>query len=393
MKLLGSDDGPSPSLRFEYVPGGSIRDHLQRREYFSGNECRDILRQATSAIAHLHGLDPPISHRDINDNNILIQHRGAEGITVKLADLGVSKEGGQLHTTVGTPAFWPPEIFGEWAERSRTVEAYTTAVDIWGLGAVIAKLAGGQPQYTDAHKADNTLWCQDVCRQVRRRYQQRRDDLDRLLLQGMLCMDPKSCWHAQRCHEEAQRLPNGSPETWLTQAAAPWPSPDKEDEDSRDESGDDGSEAKTIRPMEYYHPNGEKYVVVQPVVKGVTAGVSDPVPLGCVADSPSTAASRSSDVSVPDASVPEPVQVQKVLDDNQDPENNLFPASASGGVSAFSENLRSTAAPVSGTVTLGGPTGGLAALPTLSFGNNGGRDTGPVLPDGLRSRGPRKRDR
>ncbi len=201
MKLLGSDDGPPPSLRFEYIPGGSIKDHLKRREYFSGIECRHILKQISSAVAHLHGLDPPITHRDISDNNILIKHRSVNEIMVKLADLGMSKEGAELNTIVGTPVFWPPEFFSNKVpDKSRTLEAYTGAVDIWELGAVIAKLAGGRPRYTHEHAANGTLWCKDNRCWVQRRYQKQRDDLDRLLLDGMLRMDPGNRWDAQRCH-------------------------------------------------------------------------------------------------------------------------------------------------------------------------------------------------
>ncbi len=92
--------------------------------------------KASHVGAHLHGLEPRIIHRDISDNNILIEHRGPDGIVIKLSDLGVSKEGEQHNTLVGTPSFWPPEFFGERVPRTQQmVEAYTGAVDIWDLGA------------------------------------------------------------------------------------------------------------------------------------------------------------------------------------------------------------------------------------------------------------------
>ena len=316
MKILDYNEKPQPSLHFEYIPEGSIRDHLEKREYFSGIECRHILRQITSAVAYLHGLTPPITHRDISDNNILIEHRGADGIVVKLADLGASKEGLEFNTLVGTRVFWPPELFGARVpNKFRTVEAYTKAVDIWELGAVIAMLAGGRPQYTENHAADGTLWCKDNRRRVQRRYEKQPDDLDRLLLDGMLCIDPKHRWDAQRCHEESLRLSEGSQETWKTRAAAMGRSLAEHEEDE-----DDG----------------------QTVL----------VPRSSIADTKSPAASlryRGSDAPDPTPSVQVQAQtpVQVVPDSIVDPENSQPVKSDFGGASTFSKDLGSA----SGTAT------------------------------------------
>lgn len=404
VKLLGLDHGPPLSLRFEYMPGGSVRDHLKRREHFSGIECRHILRQTSSAVHHLHGLKPPIMHRDITDNNILIKYRGANGIEVQLADLGVSKEGVELNTIVGTPLFLPPELYGERVpEKSRTKEAYTKTVDIWELGAVIAKLAGGRPRYTDEHAADGMLWCRDNRCRVQRRYQRRRDDLDRLLLDGMLQMDPKRRWEAQRCHEESLRLSEGSQDTWKTRAAAPGPPLGNEEEDEEHESSEDDCEAKTIRRVDNGHQNGERHFSVRPDSEGVTAGLSDLVPLGPVADAATSASLRyqRSDAPPPDSLTQVQLQeqaeahVQEFLHGIKEPENSLFLDSDIGGVSAFSEDLDSTSGPAWGTVTPRPPvqTEGPSAQLTLSIEKNGGVDAGTALPCGLETLVPQKRHR
>jgi serine/threonine protein kinase len=156
---------PPPSLELEYLPGGTLRDHLNARRYFSGVECVYITRQTTSGLAHLHALD--ITQRDISDNNILIERRGPEEIVVKLADLGMSKEGSELNTIVGTPYYFAPEFFGNRTSNGRrTVEGYTKDVDTWSLGAVLARLRCGFPMYTDAHHKDGTLWCRDIRRRL-----------------------------------------------------------------------------------------------------------------------------------------------------------------------------------------------------------------------------------
>lgn len=47
---------------------------------------KSIIYQLFLAVAYLHSLDPPISHRDLNPSNVLIDHFGV----VKLIDFGIA---------------------------------------------------------------------------------------------------------------------------------------------------------------------------------------------------------------------------------------------------------------------------------------------------------------
>ncbi len=86
---------------------------MQEGKYFSSFECVQITRQTLSGLAYIHGLDPQITHRDVTDTTIFVEHRDHKTITVKLGDFGVSKEGPKLKTVIGTPYFYPPKFFDE----------------------------------------------------------------------------------------------------------------------------------------------------------------------------------------------------------------------------------------------------------------------------------------
>ncbi|KAJ5007381.1 hypothetical protein K4K57_010796 [Colletotrichum sp. SAR 10_99] len=96
--LLSASFTPSPQLFLEYMPGGSSASPAN----LSYNEILTTPRQCLSALTYLHGRIPPIAHRDIKPDNILVQHRSGGEIFVKLGDFGISKDTSQLSTVWGT---------------------------------------------------------------------------------------------------------------------------------------------------------------------------------------------------------------------------------------------------------------------------------------------------
>lgn len=128
------------------MPLGTLRD-----QYLSGNVPEDdilmIFEQSLSALAYLHGLKPPIAHRDIKPDNILV--RCLNPLYIKLADFGLAKEKttkNPLKTICGTATYAAPEI-AKYLGSSRDVPTgkYTTAVDSWSLGVVILWCGYGLP--------------------------------------------------------------------------------------------------------------------------------------------------------------------------------------------------------------------------------------------------------
>ena len=109
-------------LVINYIPGMSLAEYVETREGRPGiprETALRIVREVLRELSFLHRMDPPVIHRDIKPQNIIIS-TDASGIKVSLIDFGIarnperskkaSKEADTL--VMGTPYFAPPEQFG-----------------------------------------------------------------------------------------------------------------------------------------------------------------------------------------------------------------------------------------------------------------------------------------
>jgi serine/threonine protein kinase len=118
----------------EYVPGRTLRQKVQQDGPLSENAVVDITNKICEVLEYLHSLDPPIVHRDVTPENILILPDG----NIKLIDfsLAVKTDGASTTDSCGKQAFTPPEQFRD---------EICPASDIYGLGATMYFMLTGVP--------------------------------------------------------------------------------------------------------------------------------------------------------------------------------------------------------------------------------------------------------
>jgi WD40 repeat protein len=138
---LGECEG-QPFFSMRFVEGGSLAQRISSLESpISNGEAAVLLTKLAHALhfAHQRG----ILHRDIKPGNVLLDAQGEPLLTdFGLAKL-VEKDSTLTHTLalLGTPSYMSPEQALGKARR------LTTAVDVYGLGAVFYELLAGQPPF------------------------------------------------------------------------------------------------------------------------------------------------------------------------------------------------------------------------------------------------------
>lgn len=126
-----------PLLVYEYVPNGSISQHLHggKKCDFPWETRLEIAIQTAEALAYLHFLvDPPIFHRDVKTTNILLD----KDMKVKIADFGLSRLVVNMDNThistapQGTPGYLDPDYHESYHLSDKS--------DVYSFGVVLMEL-------------------------------------------------------------------------------------------------------------------------------------------------------------------------------------------------------------------------------------------------------------
>ena len=140
-----------PVLVMEYLPT-NLSGYLARHGVLTNDISYGILRDVALGLRYLHEYSPPIVHRDLSANNVLL----TASLSAKISDLGVSKiltvtpqMTQQMSTKApGTPCYMPPEAL-------LTEPNYTRKIDSYSFGVLILHvLCGKWPFPTDAFQCD-----------------------------------------------------------------------------------------------------------------------------------------------------------------------------------------------------------------------------------------------
>lgn len=117
----------------EYIAGGSLERFWQSHgsRFVPLDTTIEILLQASRGLTVAHEESPPIIHRDIKPQNILVGYV-ADGIRIRLSDFGLAKSVNpltMLASTKGTMLFKAPEALED-------ISCDSPAGDVWALGMV-----------------------------------------------------------------------------------------------------------------------------------------------------------------------------------------------------------------------------------------------------------------
>lgn len=140
-------------LVYEYIPNGTVADHLHGKRAKSGLLSwpvrMNIAIETAEALAYLHTSD--IIHRDVKTNNILLDN----DFHVKVADFGLSRlfPTNVTHVSTapqGTPGYVDPEYY----------QCYhlTEKSDVYSFGVVLVELISSlEAVDTNRHRHDINL--------------------------------------------------------------------------------------------------------------------------------------------------------------------------------------------------------------------------------------------
>ncbi|OAA19606.1 serine/threonine protein kinase [Frankia sp. EI5c] len=139
-----TDGGGYAYFTMEYVAGGTLNNfRLSHGEAFMPIRVAvDVIRQVARGLAVAHQESPPIIHRDITPQNILVGY-DRDDLRVRISDFGLARKVSALTllaSSRGTIAFMAPETL---------LHPHLASVpgDVWALGAVFYLLLTDELPY------------------------------------------------------------------------------------------------------------------------------------------------------------------------------------------------------------------------------------------------------
>ena len=171
-------------LVMEFLPGGDFMSLLMKKDILTENEARYYIAQLILSVESVHNLN--CIHRDLKPDNLLICKDGS----IKLSDFGLSKMDDKslfpistentkepeveeanvqtkqiskeeiknkrknrllAYSTVGTPDYIAPEVFGQ--------SGYGKEVDWWSVGVILFEMLVGYPPFFSENPSET---CQKI---------------------------------------------------------------------------------------------------------------------------------------------------------------------------------------------------------------------------------------
>ena len=129
---------PTPILVMEFLPT-NLASCIEKYGILAKEISYSILYDVALGLHYLHSQTPPIIHRDLSANNVLL----TPYMTAKIGDLGVARilnltplQLSHLTQTPGTPAYMPPEVMV-------ANPKYNECLDVFSYGILMIHMFSG----------------------------------------------------------------------------------------------------------------------------------------------------------------------------------------------------------------------------------------------------------
>ena len=140
----GETEDGSSYIAMEYVPGGTLKEQIERRAPFGDREAAAVGAQIADALEAAH--EQGMIHRDIKPQNVLVTASG----DLKVTDFGIARAASAMTNTAsgaifGTAAYISPE--------QALGEPVGPASDLYSLGVILYEMLTGELPFS----ADNSI--------------------------------------------------------------------------------------------------------------------------------------------------------------------------------------------------------------------------------------------
>lgn len=130
--VLKTPGGAYGYFTMTYVAGGTLERYWRSfgQELMPVDQAVEVARQVCRGLAVAHAASPPIVHRDVKPQNVLVG-LGGPGLHVRLSDFGLAKQVNPLTllaSAKGTLGFKPPEALEN---------LDSCAADVWAVGTTL----------------------------------------------------------------------------------------------------------------------------------------------------------------------------------------------------------------------------------------------------------------
>lgn len=127
-------------IAMEYVEGYTLDKYLQRKGKLSVDLALEIQRGICAGLTQAHRLEPPVVHRDVKPQNVMMATKNNKTI-IKVSDFGLAKHVDpktRLTEAAGTLAYLPPEGFWNYT---------SPASDVFSAGIIFYTMLTGVPPF------------------------------------------------------------------------------------------------------------------------------------------------------------------------------------------------------------------------------------------------------